>query len=124
MKQCLMPPEKGLSSQMNTRAYRVYTNAGSKYIARFDPIIEDNGILYGDIIVVGYSETAQSNLKMMGKSAEPEVGSKLRIEDRPWVVEEVNGEEVPVYEYETITSVENITHLLGGLNATSEEEEK
>lgn len=109
---------------MDTRAYHIYTNAGSKYTARFDPIIEHEGTLYGDVIVVGYSEVTQSKLRMVGKSAEPEAGGKLRIESRPWVVEEVNGEEVPVYEYETIIKVEDITHLLGRLNATSEEEEK
>jgi hypothetical protein len=97
---------------VNSRAYKIYTAEGSRYIARFDPEIEQDGSIYGRMSVVGYSEVAEKALRIIGIAPEPEAGGRLLISDRPWAVEMVNGEEVPLYEYENISMVEDISHLL------------
>ena len=107
---------------VTSKAFKLYTAEGSRFTARFDPEVEKDGVTYGRIIVMGYSQVADQHLKIVGISAEPEEGGRLLIESRPWSVEVVEGEEVPLYEYETISRVVDITHLLGELSG--EEKEK
>ena len=98
---------------MNTpKAYRIWTNEGSKFICRFDPKVEKDGVLYGHSVSMGYSVAAERHLKIVGLSSAPEVGGTLVISDKPWHTEIVNGEEVHHYAYERITNVEDITNVL------------
>lgn len=95
-----------------SRAFVIRTAEGSKFVARFDPKIEEAGLLFGYATVVGYSQVAEKNLKIVGMCPVPSVGGKLVINDKPWSVEYVEGEEVPLYEYENIVLVEEITHMI------------
>lgn len=109
---------------MNLKAYRVRTAEGSKFLVRFEPKIEKDGILYGHATVVGYSEVMQNNLRIVGIAPVPEPEGHIIVHDRPWAIESVEGTSVPLYEYETITIVDDVTHLLERLNDKVEEETK
>jgi hypothetical protein len=106
------------------QAYKIYTEEGSRYIARFDPQFEQEGVLYGSMCVIGYSEVVEKHLRIVGMSAVPEPGGRLIVEDKPWAVEIVDGETVPLYEYENISLVEDLTHVLEKMLDEDTQEEK
>lgn len=107
---------------MDVRAYKIRTVEGSDYIALFEPKCWEKGILWGRIALEGYSQVAEQKLRIVGMSSEPEVEGHITIHGSPWSVEVVEGEEVPLFEYETISVVEDITDKLESVISDQDKE--
>lgn len=91
---------------MRPRAFRIYTQEGSTFIARFDPHKEHPG--YGTLDVIGVSRTTNTRLRIKGIGAIPESGGKIVVSDRPEEVVFIENEEVKIFPQEVIAGVEEI----------------
>jgi hypothetical protein len=99
---------------VSPQAFIVWTEEGSRFVARFDPQIEDAGITYGKLRVIGHCKTVGRKLEIVGMGCAPAVGGKLIVSDKPIRTYTFQGEEVPVYEHEVIASVEDVTDWVDG----------
>jgi hypothetical protein len=103
------------------RALRLTTEEGSHFIVRFDPQVEDAGVWYGPLRVIGYSVKMRQKLDIQGNGCEPEATGRIVVSDRPKVIQMFQGEQVPVYETEVIASVEDITYMVEEYESEQEE---
>lgn len=91
---------------MRPRAFRLWTEEGSVYIARFDPSEQFPG--FGRLNVAGFCKTTSRNIHVKGIGALPETGGQLIIDDQPVESYVQDGEVVPIYPKETICGVAEI----------------
>ena len=94
-------------AQQAIRGFHVSTREGSRFIVRFDPKYKDPDVdeIFGELTVIGRSQTVEAELHMKGIGTLPEVGSKIAVSELPEHVYAVNGETVKRFPSETISQV-------------------
>lgn len=93
---------------MIPRVFRIRTYEGSVFAAKFYPGINDCGIQYGQLHILGHSKVANETLSIVGMGCLPERGASIKVSQNPIRQEHFGLEEIDIYETETIRSIEEI----------------
>jgi hypothetical protein len=78
------------------------------FALRIDPEQIWYGREIGPMVVIGFSQARQERIEVRGLGVIPAPGGRLVISDTPAQQEEIHGEQVPFFPYETILHVEEV----------------
>jgi hypothetical protein len=95
---------------MDEQLYKIRTMEGSLFLCRFQPQLEDTGVLYGRLLLLGDLGRTGERLEIRGMGALPEPGSELTVSDEVIDTFTMNGETFPIYPTETVISVEPLPY--------------
>ena len=90
------------------KAFRVRTQQGSVFAVRFEPHEVWLGNELGRMYLTGTAVSQGVTVTLEGLGAIPKKGGRVVVSATPYHAEEVEGEWVPFYPYETIVSVEEV----------------
>ena len=93
---------------MTSRAFKVITTEGSTFAVRMDASQVWYGHDMGVLRIIGTSKVTGRAIDGRGIGAAPRPGGRLIVSDKPLHWEEVEGEQIPIYEYEVISTVQEL----------------
>jgi hypothetical protein len=102
-------PLQGHGIGDETRAFWVYTEEGSRFLARFDPLTCYEGLEVGSLVIAGYSQSQNRRLKIVGYGSVPKPGARLTVSDEAIELLEIAGETLPVYLEEIVLRVVEVS---------------